>query len=192
MTFDNLNIVLTNAVCCSAVKAVELSDLLSKGNLCVESKIRELKLLNDRINLLRCYNFDTSTQLATFTVSVTNIEVFASTVFTLNINNIAGPSVVYNVFNNINSVYTYLFTKAGFTYILISSIGNVKTYLVTALCDTNTLTVSNSNDSSINTFIQNTKGSCTIKTNCITEDQMNSITNEIMEYCNICNCQLKQ
>jgi len=55
VTTQNINIVLANALKCSAEKAEEISDLLSQGNECANIKIRELKILNDSINLLLCF-----------------------------------------------------------------------------------------------------------------------------------------
>jgi hypothetical protein len=59
MTESNLNIILTNALCCSATKAKEVSKLYSIGNSCADEELAKLKLLNDYIEELRCYNFST-------------------------------------------------------------------------------------------------------------------------------------
>ena len=49
MTATNLNIVLTNAVCCSSAQAVKVSKLLSNGSICAKAEVVKLKLL--RIDL---------------------------------------------------------------------------------------------------------------------------------------------
>jgi hypothetical protein len=59
MTESNLNLILTNALCCSATKAKEVSKLYSIGNSCADKELIKLKLLNDKIEVLRCYNFST-------------------------------------------------------------------------------------------------------------------------------------
>ena len=63
MTSENLDIVLSNALCCVAKKAVIVSDLLSINNKCAKSKIKELKILNDSINTLLCNAYEETTCL---------------------------------------------------------------------------------------------------------------------------------
>lgn len=58
MTSTNLNIILTNAVCCSSEQAVKVSKLLTSGSLCAKAEVIKLKLLNDYIEVLKCYNVD--------------------------------------------------------------------------------------------------------------------------------------
>lgn len=65
MTSTNLNIVLTNAACCSATKALAVSKLLSIGSKCAYSEVLNLKLLNDYIEVLRCYIVDSETNCLT-------------------------------------------------------------------------------------------------------------------------------
>jgi hypothetical protein len=57
MTETNLNLVLTNALCCSSKLAVEVADLYAMNNKCADSEFAKLKLLIDRIEALKCYNF---------------------------------------------------------------------------------------------------------------------------------------
>lgn len=63
MTSENLDIVLSNALCCIAQKAVIVSDLLSKGDKCFKSKIKELKILNDSVDALLCNAYEETTCL---------------------------------------------------------------------------------------------------------------------------------
>ena len=58
MTQENLQIVLGNALCCSAQKAVELSDMLSKGLRCSDKYKRELVVLNNSIQELLCHGIE--------------------------------------------------------------------------------------------------------------------------------------
>lgn len=76
MTATNLNIVLTNAVCCSSAQAVKVSKLLSNGSLCAKAEVIKLKLLNDYIEALKCYDPDTTTNCLTednFNILVDNL-----------------------------------------------------------------------------------------------------------------------
>lgn len=58
MTFNNLKIVLTNALCCSSEQAIKVSNMLSRGDKCAKSELIKLKVLLDRINLLSEYLCD--------------------------------------------------------------------------------------------------------------------------------------
>lgn len=55
MTLDNFKIVLTNIKCCIAEKAVKISDLYSIGNKCVNSEVKKLKVLEDKLKVLEEY-----------------------------------------------------------------------------------------------------------------------------------------
>ena len=57
MTETNLNLVLTNALCCSSKLAVQVADLYAMGNKCADAEFRKLKILIDRIESLSCYDF---------------------------------------------------------------------------------------------------------------------------------------
>lgn len=63
MTSENLDIVLSNALCCSSKKAIIVSDLLSRGDKCAKSKFKELKILNDSIETLLCNAYGESSCL---------------------------------------------------------------------------------------------------------------------------------
>lgn len=57
MTLENLNIILTNALCCVSRKASEISHLYSIGNKCADSEVKKLKILIDKINIIKDYYF---------------------------------------------------------------------------------------------------------------------------------------
>lgn len=84
MTETNLNLVLTNALCCSSKLAVQVADLYAMGNKCADAEFRKLKILIDRIESLSCYN-----------VTVDNNAEFS---FTLN-------PVLNNIFNALGSTF---------------------------------------------------------------------------------------
>lgn len=58
ITQDTLNIVLANALCCSSGLAIKVAKMYSIGNKCADSEFRKLKLLIDKIELLRSFKFD--------------------------------------------------------------------------------------------------------------------------------------
>lgn len=55
MTFEHLNIVYTNALCCSSELAVKVSDMYSRGDKCANSEMLKLKVLHDKILILKEY-----------------------------------------------------------------------------------------------------------------------------------------
>lgn len=55
MTETNLNIVLTNALCCSGELALKISDMYSIGNKCADSEFKKLKILIDKLKVLEEY-----------------------------------------------------------------------------------------------------------------------------------------
>jgi len=60
MNATNLNIVLTNSLCCISAQAAKVSKMYSIGNKCAESELQKLKLMNDWFEALRCYNAESS------------------------------------------------------------------------------------------------------------------------------------
>ena len=198
MTSNNIDIVLTNALCCSANKANELSDLLSKGSLCIESKVRELKILNDSINLLKCYNFgntaNTILTIGSTTFNMNGISVTGKT-YNFNIN-----GIIYNINgDNVTKIFILLNDLLKLAGYYISSYYNINSdngiIIYTLNCNIINLTVSvtiSNGTTIIAPTIINQIGNCIpISLNCITEDQMIFLTNRIMKYCDICECQLK-
>lgn len=57
MTQKNLEIIVTNGYCCSALKAVTLSKLLSLGNICTDKQEFELLILNNALIALTKHDF---------------------------------------------------------------------------------------------------------------------------------------
>lgn len=205
MTSTNLNIILTNALCCSATKAVALSDKLSKGILCLESEKRELKLLNDRIEILRCYNFSINGSINNTILTIGDKNFILSNIsvngreYTIVINGITYIKIG-NGIKEIHDLITEQFITLGYFISLetltVNDVNYIK-YVVS--CEVISLTISAPSGVFIppsysTTAIINQIGVCGITTelNCLTVDQMDKMTHEIMEYCNICDCQLTQ
>lgn len=77
MTQENLAIVLNRANCCIAEKALQLSKLWSIGSKCYKEELRNLKILNDSVDVLLNQAF---TQNSIFAISLTTLEYEAYTV----------------------------------------------------------------------------------------------------------------
>jgi hypothetical protein len=99
MTETNLNLVLTNALCCSSKLAVQVADLYAMGNKCADAEFRKLKILIDRIESLSCYNFNDATPSEfkfTLTTGANNIFTTAALTPPTNLN----AEVTINVGNS--------------------------------------------------------------------------------------------
>lgn len=208
MNATNLNIVLTNSLCCISAQAAKVSKLYSIGSKCVESELQKLKLMNDWFEALRCYNTETSIS-AKFMVRLD-----------------------YEVYNHIlkatsNVGRRYVITVNGVEYSAVgdgvTSVGDLVGLIITSAPGINSLTVVEEPDgypdrqaylyieadcdiTSINYQVVRTvdqvvltdidfalyqAGLCTV-TNCLTEDQYDTIVHKLMSACDICDCQLTQ
>lgn len=206
MTSENLNIVLTNALCCISAQAAKVSKLYSIGSKCVESEVQKLKLMNDWFEALRCYNLSDSIH-SKFMVRLP-----------------------YNTYNSIlkstsNITKDYVITVNGIEYSSpgdgVTSVGDLVGGLILSASGINSLTVIEDPDgtpvryaylyidadcdvTSMNykmirisdglvqtniDFALYQAGVCTI-TNCLTEDQFNTVVANLMAACDICECQL--
>lgn len=208
MTSDNLNIVLTNALCCISAQAAKVSKLYSIGNKCVESEVQKLKLMNDWFEALRCYNANTSIA-SKFLLRIDYATYNSAFLATSN----SGRNYVLTVNGTSYTVQGDGTTPIG---VLISTlIGTISdltsltvitdpdgfspryVYLyLEALCDVTEINyqVVKISDSSILANVNWTlyqQGYCTV-TNCLTEEQFNTIVAKLMAACDICECQLTQ
>lgn len=208
MTTQNLNIVLTNALCCISAQAAKVSKLYSIGNKCVESEVQKLKLMNDWFEALRCYNANDyiSTKFAlrlNYTTYLTSLDSISNSGrnYILTVNGIA-----YTIQGDgVTKISALLNTLAG----TISDIIDFKIIVepdsyspryayayIEALCDVTSINyqVIKISDDSVITNIDYTlyqQGYCTI-TNCLSKEQFDSILSKLMNACDICECQLKQ
>ncbi len=204
MNATNLNIVLTNSLCCISAQAAKVSKLYSIGSKCVESELQKLKLMNDWFEALRCYN-------ANDTINSKFI--------------LRGNAVFLNTVSD--SGRTYIITVNGVEYslqgdnttlvvdliaTLMSSIPEIISFTVIedpdgydprfaylyieANCDITTINyqVIRLDIEAIIADIDFTlyqTGLCTI-TNCLTETQFNTMVHKLMNACDICDSQLTQ
>ena len=207
MTKNNLNIILGNALCCSANKAIEISDLLSMGNKCVNEKIKNLQILNDSIESLKCYKFDTIVPItnSVFTLSLNNNNNsnFAITVIPSGYPNLSilmngvTYSIAYDGIKTSYQLFINLLTSLGvFVSVSSTTIGNITVYTYTLNCNIISLNISFYGEAGIINFILMliTPGNCNIKIvppiNCLTSTQMDFLAHKIMSICDICDCQL--
>jgi len=208
MNSTNLNIVLTNALCCISAQAAKVSKLYSIGNRCVESEVQKLKLMNDWFEALRCYNANDSIN-SKFVLHLEYDEYLSFLKATSNV----GRTYVITVNNVEYSVVGDGITTIGnlVSNLLLSALGiNSLTEVVDpdthtprhvyiyidADCDVSTINykVIRNSDNTILTDIDYTlyqTGYCTV-TNCLTEEQFNTIVAKLMAACDICECQLNQ
>jgi len=207
MTETNLNIVLSNALCCSSQLATKVSKLYDTGNLCVDTEFDKLKLLIDKIEVLKCYGFPTQqlglTTNSEFTIILTNIQYNTL----LNTNDLTIQldvnGTIYTLYSD--SVNTGLeliinkLTELGFFISYSVTIDGRLTYIdLTLTC--NILNVNYSvqylETAPIEYFFTNTVlGSCfnyieVPAQNCLTEEQADIMMHDVMRQCDICDCQL--
>lgn len=199
----NLNIVLTNAICCSSKLASEVSRLYSIGDRCANSELNKLKLLNDRVNLLGCYKFQSNTIIEFNYIRDTDFITSSSITYYIYINGIQYTLIGDNTTLlqtlvilklkelglYIDSIFTKITTNIGiqlfFKYYLPCSVTSLILESVTPQSFPKPPVVKDI----IGKLIQ--QGNCNYD-NCITEEQMNNMTHQIMKQCNICDCQLNQ
>lgn len=207
MTNQNIDIVLGNALCCSAKKAIELSDMLSRGFKCSNKYLRELVLLNNSIETLICRE-DIQDSEFNYTLSCIDYSTLLNTIPPLDIFKyyievtIDGSIKTYETTsNNVDNIW--------FLYLsLLNNITEIKEY-TTIGCDDGSLNKNINIKSTCNVsriyfyaleqlkqtvslqqeYTNIIKGNCFT---CLTEVQKDNLINNIMTTCEICDCQLKQ
>lgn len=204
MTADNLNIVLTNSLCCISAQAVRVSKLYSIGDKCADSELQKLKLMNDWFEALRCYNIDAINSKFSIRTDGSNDSNFYNKIsesiatYSVIVNDVSYPFVgdnvtlvkvlLANTLNTITNIVSYdlIFSPDGGRYTF--------TYLyIEADCDVDTIilqTIKNDNTSQL-PLTQYIQGICT-PTNCLSEEDFNILVAKLMKECDICECQLNQ
>lgn len=205
MTTENINIILTNAICCSSKLAAEVSDMLSSGNKCANSKLNDLLVLQNYIRILNCYQNDSVESVFIYKIDYKSYEsmILANTLinrkYGFKINNTletlqgsGGP--------NLTDILSQIVDDSDILISYNSSYSDTKildaVYLTTrAVCYAESLSyiVTDLSDNVISEipFILTNPGSCDPQ-NCFTEDEINEIINKLMSLCDICECQLIQ
>lgn len=204
MNATNLNIVLTNSLCCISAQAAKVSKLYSIGSKCVESELQKLKLMNDWFEALRCYN-------ANDTINSKFIlrgnAVFLNTVsdsgrtYIITINGVEyslqgdNTTLVVDLIATLMSSIPEIISFTVIEYPDLKPINYFELH-IEALCNITSINYSViKNEETIPTisidFTLYQTGLCTI-TNCLTETQFNTMVHKLMSACDICDCQLTQ
>jgi len=205
MTSTNLNIVLTNALCCVSELSAKLSKMYSIGNTCADSELVKLKLLNDYIDTLRCYKIDATNSKFRYK-SLYDAAIFRAIsnpnrLYVITVNGVEYSAVgdgVKTRFEIIGDILDTIPNIIDYYYWEDPDTSNPRySYLeLEASCDVTEINYSvyiypiGILNSSLDIAIYQT-GVCT-PTNCITEDQFNQMVAYVMNACDICECQLNQ
>lgn len=207
MTETNLNIVLSNALCCSSQLAAKVGKLYDTGSLCADAEFDKLKLLIDKIEVLKCYGFPTQ-QLGPTTNSKFSI-ILNNTSYNrlLEINNLTIQldvnGTIYTLYSDsintgLDLIIKQLIELGFFVSYSVTTEGRLTYIDLTLTC--NVLNVNYSvqylETAPIEYFFTNTVlGSCfnyieVPAQNCLTEEQTDIMMHDVMRQCDICDCQL--
>lgn len=205
MTSTNLNIILTNAVCCSARLAKEVSKLYSIGSKCADAELAKLKLLNDYIETLRCYKIDAINAKFKYR-TLYDAAIFralsnAARTYTITVNGITQSlpgdgiktrfqiiSELLDLFPNIVDYYYYEDPDTAdprYSYLYIEADCDV-----TEINYSVYITATGALNTSIDLLAYQT-GICTVS-NCLTDEEYQTLIEYVMSTCDICECQLNQ
>lgn len=200
MTQSNLNLILSNSLCCISKKAAEVSDLYSIGNSCADSEFIKLQLMNDWYESLRCYNL--TIRNSEF-INVMFIDMFNS-LFNVNSKNniiytIAVNGIIYSAQGDnttlvIDLIQNLMLSIPNIISYDIYETGSITEQHIVATCDVKEIIISVLNIETgltirapgYNNIIE---GICELD-NCLSEKQFDRILNNLMKACNICECQL--
>lgn len=221
MTFDNLNIVYTNALCCTSKLGVKVSDMYSRGDKCASSEMFKLKILQDKLLILKQYLVDHCNLIKngkfTYDLSYWSISPLEDSWIwvdgeayynstdeggTLS-QNCLYPSRTYTLSFDYNYIQNspaeeyIIITIGGTEYTvgpLVASTDNQHVEL-TVICGESTevsfYTISSVSPSN-DISIDNVIIRNADDNGCLTEEQIDKLAHDIMKECDICNCQLTQ
>lgn len=208
MNSTNLNIVLTNSLCCISAQAAKTSKLLSIGSKCAESELQKLKLMNDWFETLRCYNTETSIN-SKFMIRLdyeTYNGILKSTSsiarrYIITVNGIEYSTLGDGITSVGDLIGALILSATGIISLTVieepDGTPDRQVYLyIEAECDITTINyqVIRLDVEAIIADIDFTlyqAGLCTV-TNCLTETQFNTMVHKLMSVCDICECQLTQ
>lgn len=214
MTDENINLVLTNSLCCLGTKGKEVAKLLSIGDSCAESEVIKLKILHDYYNAIKCYN----------TTPIVTIE---GTILSeiISITTLSSSELCLNNVSILNGEYTVFINDGGYVSTLVlgdgvKTIGElvIETLITLGYYISHTVEITSFQGITIYKYIftltcnvlamavgylllgvggiEIQKGDCgteilTSPENCLTQEEFDIIINRLMEACDICPCQLK-
>ena len=205
MTNENINLVLTNSLCCIGKYAVKVSKLLSIGDKCADSEVIKLKLMNDYFNVAICYNniieinntiISLTTQNPSF-FYLNNISILNRS-YVVIINGIS-YSFIGNGTSTILALLILKLTILNFyishTQVNTNGVDSITSTLVTFIltCDVKSMMLFYNDGTGNTTTISGNLiqlGNCISVTNCLTEIEFEIIMNKLMDICEICPCQL--
>ena len=208
MNATNLNIVLTNSLCCISAQAAKVSKLYSIGGKCAESELQKLKLMNDWFEALRCYNAETSIN-SKFVLRL-DYEVYNSILkstssigrrYIITVNGIEYSTLGDGITSVGDLIGALILSATGIISLTVieepDGTPDRQVYLyIEAECDITTINyqVIRLDVEAIIADVDFTlyqTGLCTV-TNCLTETQFNTMVHKLMNACDICECQLTQ
>lgn len=194
MNQTNLEIILTNVICCIAKKSIQFSKLLSIGSKCYKKELRDLKILNDTLKVLSEEGFTQNSIFQQYlNIEFTQNILSPSEYITFYINNI--PVIIYGNDQDtlLDQITNYVESING-SITVTPIIGN-NFYLINITLSCNVVSFRFSVPSipvsevvSDPTIFNNVQSG--ICTGCLTEEQINKLSHLLMKHCNICDCQL--
>lgn len=203
MTETNLNIVLSNALCCSSQLTAKVGKLYDTGNLCVDTEFDKLKLLIDKIETLKCYNFPIITIVrntnSEFFTTLSNTQFnWLSEIYYLTIQLNINGTIYTLVSDGVNTGFELIENKLLELGILISFFNNRNSISLVLTCDILNIsfTIQYGEELPLESIFTNTiPGICTSTIitpveNCLTEEQADIMMHDVMRQCDICDCQL--
>lgn len=204
MNATNLNIVLTNALCCSSQLATKVGKLYGIGNLCVDTEFDKLKLLIDKIEVLKCYSFPTeintlNTDSEFYTTLTIEQYKLLSEILYLTIQLNINGTIYTIVSDDVSDAKKLILDKLIELGIIVSVNLTKDSLLFVLTCDILNIdfTVQYGSELPVSYLFTNTVlGICpsTIiipaNKNCLTEEQADIMMQDIMRQCDICQCQL--
>lgn len=208
MNATNLNIILTNALCCISAQAAKVSKLLSIGSKCAEAEIQKLKLMNDWFKALQCYNAEDSIPSKfvlhllyeeylqtlksisnigrTYIITVNGVEYSAVGDGVTTVGDLVG-GLILSVpgINSLTEVVEPDEYNPRYAFLYIEADCDITSINYRVIRNIDQVELINIDWSLYQT------GYCTV-TNCLTEEQFNIIVANLMAACDICECQLTQ
>ncbi len=213
MTDENINLVLTNSLCCLATEGKKVAKLLSIGDSCAESEVIKLKLLYDYYEAVRCYNTTPVVTMIGVIPEIISITTLSGSELCLN--NVSILDGDYTVFINdggyvsthvigdgvktVGELIIETLTTSGYYIshtVEVTTILEITSYKYIFTLTCNVLAMAVSYLTFGTTGIEIQKGDCgtaisTLPENCLTQEEFDIIINRLMNACDICHCQLK-
>jgi len=184
LTQQDLDVRLQLINCCIGEKTADLLAKIKIGAKTVPCKLQELQIMQEMIEILKCYDvtleevlatgsitMNTSTLDTTINVSVGGISISGDLVITTSDTN-EQMTILCDLINSYQSTYVAVLNTDNVSYI-IEIIGTCSNQIVTV-------------DSQDTILIENLSGGICLTDNCLTEEQVQSMFNWMAKKCGIC------